>query len=338
VEDIRAFCFTRTTVESVAVASDCPQHAAYNPPPCTPFPLPLTRQNTMISDAPDDTDILIIQPGQISPGCLTAGAVLDGHSGWQEPWSPAPTFPQHTNFAPTIPPTRTQNPWTTLNPGSLIFFQLDEQELAARLRIPENSGLLGRCPAPTVKKYVGLIMGTFNGSEDSAAQEYTIAFVSKTLPPGSSQNPERSMFAVPIVAPKGAEENPIGRPQLRARLFPWTGCYQYTVLGTRIIPTHINHSAIEYKLDEEDFLDFDDLVMEDYAELVRRLPSITSSMSVEEALVFENMIVDTAAPLPVEVWQELKADQEVHDPREFVEEALRFGELAEAAAEELGSQ
>jgi len=329
VENNRASCFTRATVESMAVVIDHPRHAIYNPPNCIPFPLPLTRQNSMTSDTPDDTNVLIIQPGQISPGCLTAGAVLDGRGGCQQPWSPAPTLSQRANFPPTIPPTRTQDSWKTLSPGSLIVFELDKEELATRLHIPEDPELLRRCPASPAKKYIGLVMGSFGGNDSSGAQVYTIAFVSKTLPPGSSQDPERSLFAVPIVTMKGAGENAPERPLLRARAFPWPGLYQYTVLGATIDPTRINHSAIEYKLDEEDFFDFEDLVMKDHEELVHQFPSITSSMSEEEAFLFENMILDTTIPLPVEVWQELTALKEFHDPREFVREALHFGELAQ---------
>ena len=314
----------------MAIVIGHPQHAIYNPPSCTPFPLSLTQQNTMTSDTSDDIDVLIVQPGQISPGCPTAGAILDGHSGWQQHWSPAPTLPQRTNFAPIIPPTQTQNPWETLSPGSLILFQFDRRELATQLHIPEDL-------APPVRKYVGLVVGAFNGNNCSGAQEYTIAFVSKILPPGSIQNPKHNLLAVPIVTVKGTE-NAREHPRLRARLFPWPGYYLYTALGARIVPTHINYSAIENKLDEEDFYDFDDFVMMGRVELAHQLPSITSSMSVEEALVFENMIADTATPLPVKVWQELTPEEESHDPREFVKESLRFMELAQAEVGELGRQ
>ena len=286
----------------------------------------------MTSDTPDDTNVLVIQPGQISPGCSTADAVLDGHSGWPQPESSVPTLSHRTTFAPTIIPTRAQDPWTTLSPGSFILFQLDKRELATQLHISKDSEL------PPTKKYVGLVMGAFGGDSDSESQDYTIAFVSKTLPPGSSQNSKRNMFAVPIVTAKGTEESAPGRPRLRARLFPWSGCYQYTVLGTRIVPTHTYRSAIEYKLDEQGFHDFDHLVVEDHMELVHQLHSITPSMSEDEALLFENMMVDTAIPLPVKVWQELTAVKECPDPREFVEEVLRFRELALAEAEELDYQ
>jgi len=284
----------------------------------------------MKSDTPDDANVLTIQPGQISPGCLTADAVLDGHSGRQQSWSPGPTPPQRTTFAPITPPTKTQNPWMTLSPGSLILFQLDEQELAAQLHISEDSEL------PPTKQYIGLVMGTFGGG--SGAQDYSIAFISKTLPPGSSQNPERNLFAVPIVAATGVEDNAPDHPRLRARLFPWTGCYQYTVLGTKIIPTDIYHSPTEYKLDEEDFYDFEHFAVNDFVELAHQSHTITSSMSEEEALLFENMILETAVPLPVKVWQGLTAVKECPDPREFVEEVLRFRNLALAEAEELGYQ
>lgn len=104
------------------------------------------------------------------------------------------------------------------------------------------------------------------------------------------------------------------------------------MLGTRIAPIHTYHSAIRYELIEEDLRHFDESFTKDRATLARQRHNV-SSISDEEALLFENMrIPDTA--VPVKVWQELTAERECHDPREFVQEVLYFKELMLAAAEE----
>jgi len=115
----------------------------------------------MIPDTPGDADVLVTRNGQISPGCPTAGAVLDGYSEWQRAWSPAPTLSDRTDFAPAIPPSQIRNPWTFLRPGSFILFQLDKRELANQLLVPENSDLLDRCLVFPTKSYVGLVLGSF---------------------------------------------------------------------------------------------------------------------------------------------------------------------------------
>ena len=180
-------------------------------------------------------------------------------------------------------------------------------------------------------------MGAFGGDGGSDAQDYSVAFVSKSLPLGSS--PEHDRFAVPIVTSKNPGEGEATnskRIPLRPRPFPWTGCYQYTVLGTKIAPTRIYHSAIEYKLDGGNWENFDTFVTEDHVELARQWHEIVSSMTEEEELLFERMVAHNSATFPVKVWQELTAVEECHDPREFMEEAWRFAELALAEAKGLG--
>ena len=287
----------------------------------------------MIPDTPEDADVLVIQPGQISPGCPTADAVLDRHSGWHQPRSPAPTLSHRTSFAPIVPPTQTPNSRTSLKPGSFILFQLDKQELANRLGISKDSEPLKNSLALPVKQHVGLVLGTFGGGRDSDPQDYIILFVSKTPPPGLA--PGCNLFAVPLTTKKqrGDTED---RPSAYARLFPWTGCYQYTVFGARIIPTYTHRSAIEYKLNNFD--EIDHLVSGDRAELDSKWFTLTLPMSDEEALLFQNMIPDIADPIPVEVWEELRLADGCYDPSEFVREALRFKELAQVEEEELGCQ
>ncbi|KAF9648050.1 hypothetical protein BDM02DRAFT_2427711 [Thelephora ganbajun] len=287
----------------------------------------------MTPDTPNDSDVLVTRSGPISPGCPTADAILDGYSGRQQSWSPAPTISRRTSFSPIILPTQTRNPWTILHPGSFILFQLDKRELANQLLIPEGSELLEHCLAFPTKRYAGLVMGSFRGERDSDAQEHVIAFVSKSLPPGSRCSTERDSFVVPIAPTKRGNIN--DRQPLHPRPFPWIGCYQYTVLGARIVPTHVYPSAIEYRLSEDDFDAFDTCTIDDRVMLNFQQDS-TPFISDEEALLFENMrMSDTAIALPVKVWQELTAEQDCHDPRKFVEEALKFRELALAGAGEL---
>lgn len=286
----------------------------------------------MTPNTPDDADVLVTRSGQISPGCPTAGAVLDGYSEWQRAWSPVPTLSERASFAPTIPPSPTRNPWTFLRPGSFILFQLDKRELANQLLVPEDSDLLDRCLALPTKSYAGLVLGSFGGESDSDVQEYVIAFLSKSLPPGSGTSMTRDSFTVPIDPTERWNTN--RRPPLCPKPFSWTGCYQYTVLGTRIAPTRIYHSAIEYGLDENNFHRFETFAMSDRAKLDRQAYDM-SFISDEEASLFEGMrISDTATSLPVKVWQELTAEKECHDPREFLQEASEFRELAWAGVGE----
>ena len=291
----------------------------------------------MTPDTPDDTNISTIHTGQISPGCPTAGAVLDVYNEWPQPLNPAPPLPYRTNFAPIIPPARARDPSTFPRPGSFILFQLDKQKLANQLPVPEDSGSLERCLALPTKRYVGLVVGSFRGENDSDAEERVIAFVSKSLPPGSKPSPECDSFTVPIAHTKMDGVN--GRLPLHPRSFPWTGCHQYTVLGARITPTRTYLSAIEYGLDEGDLCAFDTFVMEDRATLARHRHTVSSIFDEKEALLFENMrMSDSTIPLPVKVWQELTVELECHDPRDFVQEVSDFKELALVAVEGLGCQ
>jgi hypothetical protein len=276
----------------------------------------------MTPDTPEHANVFVTCSGQISPGCPTADAILDGYSGWQQPCSPAPTISYRAKFAPIVPPTRTRDPLTFLRPGSFVLFQLDARVLAAQVHISESSELFERCTQFPTKRYVGLVLGSFGGENDSDLQGYDIAFVSKSLPPGSGYSAESDSFAIPIAPMNRGDID--GRRPLRPKPFPWTGCYQYTVHGARIVPTRTYPSAIEYRLNDEDFEAFDDRVALD-----RR----TLSISDEEALLFEDM--RTSVLLPVKVWQELTAEQGCHDPREFVEEVLHFREHALAGDEDL---
>jgi len=283
----------------------------------------------MMSDTSDDTNVLAVQPGPISPGYPTAGAVLDGRSGRRQPWSPDPTLSPRTSFAPISLPSRTLD-LLSLDAGSFILFQLDKRELANQLHIPEDSELFEHCLAFPVKQYVGLVTGTFCGGSDSGEMIHTIAFVSKSLPPDSGHG--RSPSSVPIITTRKQEQLD-ELPSLYLGLFPWTGCYQYTVLGTMVVPMSTHPSAIEYKLDEADFEEFDNLVTKAYTELASQRDITTPD---EEVLLFEKMVPGNGILLPVEVWQELTAVQECSDPREFVEEVSHFRVLALSNAEELG--
>ena len=282
----------------------------------------------MVPDTFDDGDIAVPCSSQISPGCPTAGAVLDGNSTWRVSQNPAPALAQRTEFPPITPLINTRNPWALLRPGLLVLFQLDKRELARQLLVPEGTESFERCLAFPTKRYIGLVVGSFRGERDSDAQEYVIAFVSKTLPPASGPSAEPDSFTVPIAPTK--QENVNGRQPLHPKPFPWTGCYQYTVFGTRIVPTHTYPSAIEYKLSEEDLYNFDTFAMADRATLAFHRDSTSPTSDEKEVLLFENMkILDTMITLPVKVWQELTREQQgCHDPREFVEEALDFRELA----------
>jgi hypothetical protein len=280
----------------------------------------------MTPDTPDDTKVLVIHNGQISPGCLTAGAVLDGSSRWEQSWSPPPTLSQRADFPPIDPPTRTRNPWSSLHPGSLILFELDKRKLASQLTVPEGFESLERILAFPTKRYVGLVVGSFGGDNDSGVEAYTIAFVSKSLPPGS--RPERNWFAIPIARTKTETGDVNGRKPLCPKPFPWPGCYQYTVFETRVVPTGIYPSAIEYGLDENDFDAFDAFSFEDRATLACQRYSASSVSDEKEALLVESMrMLGSADPLPVKVWQELTAAGECHDPRDFVEEVFNLEEV-----------
>lgn len=274
----------------------------------------------MTSDGCDYTDVFTTCSGQISPGCPTADAILDGHSGWQQPWSPAPTISDRAKFGPITPPARTRDPLRFLHPGSFVLFQLDAKELATQLHVPEDSESFERCLQFPTKRYVGLVLGSFGGESDSDAQGYDIAFVSQSLPPGSGCGTERDSFAMPI-APMNRGDTEGCRP-LRPKPFPWTGCHQYTVHGARIVPTRTYPSAIEYRLSEEDFEAFDDRVA---------LDRHTLTIFDEEGFLFEH--VRSSVLLPVRVWQELTAEEACQDPREFVNEVLHFREHALAGDE-----
>ena len=285
-------------------------------------------------DSPEDINVPLAQDTQISPGFPTADAVLEGRSSRrQRSESPPPASPRRRTFADLDLPTRIRNPWTELHPGSFILFQLDKQELARQLLVPEGSELLQRCLECSPKRYAGLVVGAFRGEGDSDADEYSIAFVSKSPPPAPGPNPDPHSFAVPI-DPTGLE-NANDRQPLAPRPFPWAGCYQYTVLGARVTPTRIVPTAIEHKLSEDDFLAFDTFALYDRRVLDDQWDCMSSVSDV--SLWFEDMrMSDTAALLPVKVWSGLIAEKECHDPREFVEEVFAFRELVLAGIDEQG--
>lgn len=279
----------------------------------------------MSSDTPDDADVLVIRSGQISPGCLSADPVLQGRSEWQARWShlDTPTLPRRTGFAPITPPTQTRNPLTSLDDGSYILFELDKREFANRLRIPEDSELLESLLDLPTKKYVGLVMGSFGGENESDATVYTIAFVSNSLPSSSGDSPEHDKFTVGIDPTKEGswDMNVSPREPLRPNRFPWTGCYQYTVFGTRIVPTQIYPSAIKYGL-QVDKIGFECPGCFDYFDGLAST-DLECLRSEEEALVFDDIATaGTKIPFPVKVWQELNVESECHDPIGFMREAL----------------
>ena len=209
--------------------------------------------------------------------------------------------PRRANFPPITPPDQTRRPWTFLDDGSYILFQLDKRKLADQFRRTELLSV------PT-KRYVGLVLGTFSGEHDSSEEGHFIAFASKSLPPEFECTKKREPFGLPIAPPKGGDID--GRQSLRPKQFPWTDCYQHTVHGTWIVPTHTYPSAIGCKLSKEDFCAFEAFVIEDRAALDRQ----------RELPLKDKAISDIPFPLPVKVWQDLRAASECHDPGEFFEE------------------
>jgi hypothetical protein len=282
-------------------------------------------------DAPDNTTVSIAHNGQISPGCLTAGAILDGPGRLGRPWSPPPTLPQRNDSHPVNPPAQTQSPWTSPQPGSFILFELDKRALASRLSVPEGSDLLKQCLAFPTKRYVGFVVDSSNKEDDSNTGEYVIAFVTKSLSSGSGPRPDRDAFTMRIAATKA--ESADDRRALCPRPFPWTGCHQYTVFGTMVVPTHVYPSEIEYGLDKEDRDKFEASAINDWGRLGRQRHRASSAPSKKEAFPFEDMrVFGNPTQLPVKIWQDLAAESECHDPREFAEEVLNFKEISKTGS------
>lgn len=308
-----------------------PGQAVYNPIPYTHSPHPPTRQKPMTIDA----NVPVTRNGQRSSCCLMANAVLDGYSRSQKPCGPA--LSRRITFPRFNIPTKTENPWTFPNLGSFILFQLDKQQFARKLGVPEGSELFQRCLDLPAKQYVGLVSGSFRGESNSDEPEYSIAFLSKSLPPALEYTSKPDSFTVPI-APK--EMSASGRRLLRPRSFPWTGCYQYTVLGTKVSLTYVHYSGTECRLDKLDFALFESYIFKDRVAMLNREWLHTSSIPEDERSVLEDMMLsDSTIPLPVVVWQELKAEQEYHDPREFVKDVSSFREFVKLEldmAKELG--
>jgi hypothetical protein len=294
----------------------------------------------MTSYALDDTNVLVIGNGQISPGCPTAGAVLDGYNEPRQFWSPVPTLPRRDTFPPIILPTLTQNPWKGLHPGSFILFQLDKRELALQHLVPEDSELFERCLAFPAKRYVGLVLGTFSGEEkpnvqedsdvrgDPHAQEYTIALVGKSLSPASRSSSEPDLFTVQT--PPTIQGNINGRQPLNPKPISRVEYYRYTVFRARVAPTHIYHSATKYALNMDDLDAFDSFAMQDRMTLDHQRHNM-SSISGKDVRLWDPMDL-----LPVKVWYGLTDEKECHDPKEFAEEAQAIlEELARAEDEEM---
>jgi len=268
----------------------------------------------MTSDASDDANVLVICSGRISPGCPTAGPILDGCSKSKDPQGPAPKLSLRASFGSLINPTSSPKSLKNPSAGSFILFQLNKQELARKLSVPEDSESLERCLALPVKRYVGLVVDIPKRKRDLDVEVYDIAFVGKSIPPSLGSSSESDSFAIPIAPTK--RENIDGHQSLNPRPFPWTGCYQYTVVGARVVPTHVRTSAIDYRLNDEDFETFQFLLTGNHVTLDRQLHD-EPPISDEEVSLFE-----AAIPLPVKVWCDLKKEEECHDPREFMEEAL----------------
>ena len=75
------------------------------------------------------------------------------------------------------------------------------------------------------KRYVGLVLGTSPGKDDDLDAKGYLAFVSKSLSPGSGPDPERDTFAIPIgpiVTAQGASPRPRSPQNL-------SGCYPGTL-------------------------------------------------------------------------------------------------------------
>ena len=311
----------------VAIATLSGRYIVQNP--CTLIPPPRTRQKMMTSDTFNDADV-VIPRCQISPGCPTAPAVLDGHSRWNQPSSPIPPAPsKRAEFGNTEPPIPSRNPFSALRHGLFVLFQLDKRELARQIPIPEDSELFETFLEVPTKRYVGLVVDDFSQGDD----EHFIAFVGKTLPPGSGSSPEPDSYAIPIVQPiKGENVNrrqPLhlnGRRPLEPKRFPWAGCCQYTLFEVKVSPTQIYTSSTEYVLDKTNDTDaFDEFSAHDRETLKDQLRN-ASSVPDKEALLFK-MISDKVV-FPVKVWQDLSAEGVCHDPRDFMEEALELNEIA----------
>jgi len=88
------------------------------------------------------------------------------------------------------------------------------------------------------------------------------------------------------------------------------------VIGARIVPIRIRTSAIDYRLNDEDFETFQFLLTDNHVTLDRQWHD-EPPISDEEASLFE-----AAIPFPVKVWCDLEKEEECHDPREFMEEIL----------------
>lgn len=272
----------------------------------------------------DDASFSTTHNGRISPGCPTADAVLSGWSERQKLQDPAPSHSHRSDFAPITP---THNQLTSLQAGSFVLFQLDNRELAARLDIPEDSESFKHCLEFLPKKYLGLVQGSFGGESNLDVEPYEIAFVGRSLPPGAGSGPSKGggSFVIPIAPTEPGNEN--NRTPLHPERFPWVGCYQYTIFGARITPTHINPSVIPYQLNDEELLDFEQNCATDHH------TALSTRSSSSEASLFDNMIVSTdSILLPVKVWQDLRAEmaEEVClEPREFVKEVLYFQSFAD---------
>ena len=271
-----------------------------------------------------DSDVFTARYGQISPGCLTADAVLNGHNNGQHPRVHTPLLSYRGHFGTIIVPERVQNPLTFLHPGSFVLFQLDNRELATELQVPEDSELFQRLLEVPTKRYAGLVLGSFGGGSDPDVQPYDVAFMSGSLPPGSGWG---TTFSVPIFPMRPGDDS--GHTQLRPKPFPWIGCHQYTTLGAQIAPTHTYPSAIEYRLSEEELYTFDLKADSDRDYLALNAHNV-SFASEEEEFLFQSMRRAVFPfPLPVKVWQELGVERVCRDPRGFVEEVLHFEELVE---------
>ena len=176
------------------------------------------------------------------------------------------------------------------------------------------------------KRYVGFVVCSPR-EEDGPNTGYAIAFVTKSLSPETGPRPDRDAFTMRIAATKA--ESADDRRTLCPTLFPWTGCHQYTVFGTTVVPTHIYPSEIEYGLDKEDLKEFEASAIDDWERLGRQRHRASSTPSEKEAFLFENMrALGGSAPLPVTIWQDLTAESECHDPREFAEEVSNFIETS----------
>jgi len=198
----------------------------------------------------------------------------------------------------------------SLKIGTYVAFQLDRKKIADIMGLRDGSEERKMVLEFQTRRYVGLVLGCFQHSsdefdeiEDGEEEGIVLMFVGGTLPP----KPE---YSVPIAA--SSKDHP--RLPIQAAGFPWAGCYQYTVFGTRVTPTEVHAFKKRVELDEVEFSKFDSFVVEDHRALLKPEPC-----DEESEWLFKGMQIPDY-PLPVEVWEDVSVGDGSLDPALFLEE------------------